>query len=87
MSETITSALITGGVAILVCCISNIFQSQAQKDQHDKTVALIEYRLEELTKKVEKHNNLVERFATLEQSVNTAWKRLDEIKTELEKLR
>lgn len=71
----------------MVCCISNFFQAQATKDQHDKTIALIEYRLDELTKKVEKHNNLVERFAMLEQSVNTAWQRIDEIKTELEKLR
>ena len=55
--------------------------------QHNKTTALIEYRLDELTKKVEKHNNLVERFSVLEQSVNTAWKRIDEIKEEIDKLR
>lgn len=87
MNETVISAMLSGGAAIIVCCISNFFQAQSSKEQHDKTVALIEYRLDELTKKVEKHNNLVERFSVLEQSVNTAWKRIDEIKEEIDKLR
>ena len=76
MSEVIISAMLSAGAAIIVSYI-----------QHNKTTALIEYRLDELTKKVEKHNNLVERFSVLEQSVNTAWKRIDEIKEEIDKLR
>lgn len=34
--------------------------------QHDKTTALIEYRLKELEEKVDKHNNLVERMTAVE---------------------
>ena len=49
-------ALISGASALAVCIISNLFQSQASKEQHDKTTALIEYRIDELTRKVEKHN-------------------------------
>lgn len=40
---------------------------------------LTTFRIEELEKKVEKHNNVIERVVLLEQSVNTAWKRIDEI--------
>lgn len=37
--------------------------------QNDKTIALIEYKLNELTKRVEKHNNVIERTYQLEKAV------------------
>lgn len=43
-----------------VCLISN-------HSQNEKTRALMEYKLEELTKRVDKHNNVVERTYSLEQ--------------------
>lgn len=48
---------------------------------------LTNYRIDELEKKVEKHNAVVERVALLEQNVNTQWKRFDELKAELAKIR
>lgn len=60
MTETIISSLISGCVAILVCVIT---QAAANR----KTTALFEYQLQELTKKVEKHNNLIERTYKLEE--------------------
>lgn len=62
-----TEAIITGIVAIVVCMLNNIYQSRAVKTQHEKTIALINYKLEELTKRVDKHNNVVERVYELEQ--------------------
>ena len=41
------------------------------------------YRLAELEKKVEKHNNLVERMALAEMSVKSAHKRMDELCAEM----
>ena len=46
-----TETIITGIVAILVCTVNNYYQS-------NKTQALIEYKLDELTRRVDKHNNL-----------------------------
>ena len=43
------------------------------------------YRIDELTKKVEKHNNVVERMVLQERETKAIWKRIDEIKEELEK--
>lgn len=43
---------------------------------------LTTYRLEQLEKKVEKHNCLIERMTIVEQSTKQAHKRLDEIKRE-----
>lgn len=57
--ETIISACISAGVTLLVCLITNHAQAQ-------KTQALIEYRLDELTKEVQKHNGVIERVYNLE---------------------
>ena len=48
---------------------------------------LTNYRIGELEKKVEKHNNVIERVTILEQSTNTAWKRIDEIKAAVNDLK
>lgn len=48
---------------------------------------LTNYRIGELEKKVEKHNAVIERVALLEQNVNTQWKRFDELKAELAKIK
>lgn len=44
---------------------------------------LTNYRIEELEKKVAKHNNLVERMACAEASVKSAHHRIDELREEL----
>ena len=67
--ETIISAAITGVIAIIVCMINNSFQSQRAEKQHHATIALIEYRLDELKKKVELHNNAVERLYKAEKAI------------------
>lgn len=58
-----TEALISAGAAILVCMISNYYQ-------HKKTTALMEYKLDQLTKKVELHNNAVTRLYEAEKRLD-----------------
>ena len=43
---------------------------------------LINYRIEQLEKKVEKHNSVVERTAVIEQDLKTVWHNIDELKSE-----
>lgn len=78
--ETIISSFITGAVAIVVCLIT-------QGVNNSKTRALIEYRLLELEKKQDKHNQTIERTFKLEeltavqqQQINSLEKRLDGLK-------
>lgn len=59
-------AIITGAVAIIVCMINNAVQHKATHEAHNTTIALIEYKLDQLTKKVELHNNAVERLFIVE---------------------
>ena len=58
--------LITGAVAILVCMINNAHQRKESERQHNTTIELIEYKLDRLTRKVELHNNAVERLYEVE---------------------
>lgn len=58
--ETIISSIITGVVALATCLIT---QGVANR----KTTALIEFKLDELTKRVDKHNNVIERTYKLEE--------------------
>ena len=56
------TALISGVVTLIVCMINNHYQQ-------DKTRTLVEYRLSQLEKKVDKHNNLIERTYKLEEEM------------------
>lgn len=57
--ETVLAAAISGVVTLVVCLITNHAQAE-------KTRALIDYRVSELEKKQDKHNNLIERTFKLE---------------------
>ena len=61
-----TEALITGGVAILVCMINNFYQQKSVDKKHNETISLIEYKLEQLEKKQDLHNNAVTRLYEVE---------------------
>lgn len=44
---------------------------------------LTTFRIQELEKKVEKHNNLIERTAVVERDIKTAFNRIDELREEI----
>ena len=75
--ETIISACISAAVTLLVCVISN-------HSQQERTRALMDYKLEELTKKVEKHNSVVERTFILEEKMKVANHRIDDLERKVE---
>ena len=58
----ILAAVISALAAIAVCVISNHYQNQNTRN-------LLEYRLTELEKKVDKHNNLIERTYEVEKQI------------------
>lgn len=70
--STIVGALISGVVSLLV-----------SSQQHDKSMALIEYRIGELEAKMDKHNNLIERMAIVERDLKTNWNKLDELRDDI----
>lgn len=59
-------ALITAAVTLAVCLINNHFQQKQVEKKHDETVGLVTYRLEQLEKKQDLHNNAVIRLYEVE---------------------
>ena len=61
--ETIISSCITAAVALVICLLNN-------HGQQEKTRALMEYKLDELTKRVDEHNHVVERTYSIERELS-----------------
>lgn len=57
--ETIIAAAISAVAAIIVCVLTN-------RAQYQKTLALLDYKFREMEKKVDKHNQVIERTYHLE---------------------
>ena len=68
ITEAIAIALITGGLAV----ISNIIVAVVN---NSKTI----YRIDQLEKKVEKHNNIVERMTLAEEKLKVANHRIEDL--------
>lgn len=75
MAENIITSLIGIIPAILVAIVSIISNNQ-----------IVKVKIEELEKKVDKHNNIIERTYKLESDVETAFKRIDEERKRIERL-
>ena len=67
MNDTIIVGLITGAVSLAICLINNHFQNKRQSQKYDETINLIDYKLTELSKRADKHNNVIERTFKIEE--------------------
>ena len=76
MTETIIAALISAAAAILICMINNRQQRKTADKQHNTTIALIEYKLDQLAHKVDLHNNAVERLYKVESALGLQEERM-----------
>jgi peptidoglycan hydrolase CwlO-like protein len=92
--ESIISALIGGAVAVITCLINN--NVQRTKEQHaiemqiasinanyDKKTALITQQINELSERVNKHNNLIERMYKCEDRLNIIEHDISDIKDDI----
>ena len=68
MTETIITALITGGLTLIGVLISN---SKAQ--------AVTETKMEELTREVREHNNFARRMPVVEEQIKVINHRIDDL--------
>lgn len=72
MSEAVLASAITGALAL-------IGSFTATYMQNNKTKALILYRLNEIEKKQDKHNSVIERTYILEEKMKMANHRIDNL--------
>lgn len=76
MGHEIATALITSGSSIVVAVVSIFLNNR-----------LLGYKVDELRKDVEKHNNLVEKVAVLERDNKTAFNKIDENREDIKEVR
>lgn len=67
--ETIIPALISGLCVAIPSIIATLISNANNKRQSEENRKLTIYRIDELEKKVTKHNNLVERVYKIEQDL------------------
>ena len=67
--ETVVGALIGGIVSLVVCILNNRSQQKETDAKQTEFINLITYRLEQLEKKVDLHNNAVERLYEVEKKL------------------
>ena len=69
MSEAILVALITGGLSLIGVVISNISSNRKMQASLEKTQAVTETKLEELTREVREHNYFAKRMPVVEEQI------------------
>lgn len=88
---TVIGALISAAAAIIVCVLSNNAQHKKLLVELDKRDELQAYRIEQLEKKVTKHNEVIERTykleeheAVLDEKLKVANHRIDDLERKQE---
>ena len=69
MWEVFISSVISAISAIIVCIISNNAQNEKRAQEHQATINLVTYRLEQLEKKQDLHNTAVSRLYEVERKL------------------
>lgn len=68
--KTIIPAAISAVVALIVASKQNKTAVEDINQKHNEQLSLILYRLEQLEKKMDKHNNFMERLGIVETKIN-----------------
>ena len=68
MTDTVITALITGGLTLLGVLVSN-----------GKTQAVMETKVEELTREVREHNNFAKRMPVVEEQIKVINHRIEDL--------
>ena len=76
MNPEITIALISSASSMIVAGVSILLNNR-----------VLGYKVDELRKDVEKHNQLVERTAVVERDIKTAFNKIDENRADIKEVR
>ena len=75
--ETIIGAAITGGLALAGVIITNIQSNRKIEQKLSTAQAVTDYKIEDLTREVRKHNNFAERVPAIEQEIRDIHKEIE----------
>lgn len=74
--ESIITAIITGGLALVGVVITNLAQGRRLEQRLEVAQAVTDTKLEELTREVRAHNNFATRIPVLEEQAKATNRRL-----------
>ena len=67
--EAIITALITGGLALVGVIITNVSGNRKMQTQLEKSQAVTDTKLDELTREVREHNGFARRMPVVEEQI------------------
>ena len=79
MSEAIIVALITGGLSLRRIIYSSNKTAQAMDSKLDKQQAVMETKMDELTREVREHNNFAKRMPVVEEQIKVINHRIEDL--------
>lgn len=82
MSESIIVAIITGSLSLIGVIVSNNHTAQSMDAKLDKQQAIMDTKLEELTREVRMHNNFAQRIPVMEEQIKVANHRIEDLEKE-----
>ena len=80
MDTTIITAIISGLFVAIPTIISVIVTSSTRDAVNEERISFLSEKIDKLSEKVMKHNNLVERMIAVEKDVKSAFRQIDELK-------
>lgn len=82
MSEAIIVAIITGGLSLIGAIVSNNRTTQSMGAKLDKQQAIMDTKLEELTREVRMHNDFAQKIPVMEEQIKVANHRIEDLEKE-----
>lgn len=79
MSDAVAVALISGGLALLGVIITSISTSRRMSAQLERNQAVMDTKIEELTREVRLHNNFAQRIPVIERDIKVINHRIDDL--------
>lgn len=79
MSEAIAVACISGGLALIGVVITNLFANKKMQAQLEKSQAVTETKLGDLTREVREHNNFARRIPVVEERIKDINRRIGDL--------
>lgn len=77
--ESIITAIITGGLALVGVIVTNIQSNKKIENQLTTAQAVTDCKIEELTREVREHNNFARRVPVLEEQVKVINHRIKDV--------
>lgn len=82
MTEAVITALISGICVAIPTIISIVVTSNTRDAVNEERIKHLSEKMDDLSTKVMRHNNLVERMALVERDMKTAFTRIDNLEKE-----